>query len=110
MPCRALNYDATRPADPHWKNPLITAVFTDFTTYKNGRNGAIAERVGDVRWVNFKVADSLVAGLEFSVTGDTMDGTAQINGALVIGYSANAEEITTSSFSHGIITSRKENF
>ena len=66
--------------------------------------------MGDVRWINFKVADNLVAGLEFSLTGDTMDGTAQINGALVIGYSDNADAITNSSFSHGLITARKEYF
>lgn len=72
-------------------------------------NGAIAELVGDVRWLNFKVADNLIAGLEFSVC-TTMDGTAQINGALVIGRSDNADEITNSTFSHGIITPRSENF
>ena len=89
---------------------MVTAEFVNFTSYKNGRNGAIAEKVGDVRWKNFKVADNLVAGLEFSLTGETFDGTAQINGALVIGHSENADSTTMSSFSHGIITARKEYF
>jgi hypothetical protein len=109
-PCAAIEYDPMNKTDPYWKNPLVTAEFINFTSYKNGRNGAIAERVGDVRWLNFKVSDNLVAGLEFSLTGDTFDGTAQINGALVIGYSNNADSITTSFFSHGVIPARKEYF
>jgi hypothetical protein len=109
-PCSPIIYDEKNLTDPYWKNPLITAHFVNFTSYKNGRNGAIAEKVGDVRWENFKVADNLVAGLEYSITGLTMDGTAQINGALVIGYSNNAEIVTNNTFSHGIITPRKEFF
>ena len=69
-PCKPIQYDETRPLDPYWKNPLITARFTNFTGFKNQRNGAIAEKVGDVRWENFKVADSLTAGLEFSLVSD----------------------------------------
>jgi len=45
-------------------------------SYKNGRNGAIAEEIGDVRWNNFKTADNILAGLEFTLTTATMDGTA----------------------------------
>lgn len=66
--------------------------------------------MGDVRFENFKVADNLIAGIEFSNTDQTMDGTAQINGAVVIGRSVNADSKTTSTFSHGIITPRYENF
>jgi hypothetical protein len=40
------------------------------TSWKNGRNGAIAEKVGDVRFHNFKVADNLLAGIEFSLTSE----------------------------------------
>ena len=68
-------YDPTNATDPYWQNPLITSNFVNFTSYKNQMNGAIAELVGDVRWLNFKVADNLIAGLEFSVC-TTMDGTA----------------------------------
>jgi hypothetical protein len=38
----------------------------DFTGWMNGRNGAIAERLGDVRWINFKTADNRLAGLEMA--------------------------------------------
>jgi len=109
-PCGALIYDAKNVTDPYWQTPLVTAHFVNFTSYKNKFNGAIAEQVGDVRFENFKVADNLVAGIEVSLTDVTMDGTAQINGAVVIGHSINADSRTTSTFSHGIITPRYENF
>ena len=109
-PCSPLVYDPTNTTDPYSKNPLITATFTNFLGYKNRENGAIAERVGDVRFVNFKVADNGIAGIEVSSTRDTMDGTAQINGALVVGHSANADPETLSVSSRGIITPRYENF
>ena len=71
---------------------MIPARFINFTSFKNRRNGAIAEKVGDVRWENFKVADNLIAGLEFSLISEVEDGRAMINGALVIGRSDNADE------------------
>ena len=55
---------------------MITAEFRDFTSWKNVQNGAIFERIGDIRLINFKVADNLVAGIEVSQTIDTADGTA----------------------------------
>lgn len=109
-PCSAIIYDTANTTDPYWKNPLITATFKNFLGYKNLRNGAIAERVGDVRFENFKVADNILCGIEFSLTKDTMDGTAQINGALVVGHSINADPDTLSSSAHGVITPRSENF
>ena len=69
-------YDANNVEDPYWKNPIITAQFVNFTSWKNTLNGAIFERIGDVRLINFKVADNLVAGIEVSQTRDTPDGTA----------------------------------
>jgi hypothetical protein len=57
------------------------------TSWKNGRNGAIAERVGDVRFKNFKIADNAEAGIEFSLTFDYGDNMAQIDGGLIVGKS-----------------------
>jgi hypothetical protein len=71
-----LIYDETKPSDPYWQNPLVTAKFINFTSWKNRVNGAIVEQAGDVHFINFKVADNLVAGIEFSMTIDTADGTA----------------------------------
>lgn len=109
-PCSGLVYDPANTTDPYWRNPLITANFYNLTSWKNNRNGAIAEQVGDVRFINFKVADNLLAGIEFSLTKDVVDGYAQIIDALVIGHSANAEEKLMSASLHGIITPRTENF
>jgi hypothetical protein len=43
---------------------VIPAVFQNFTSYKNRRNGAIALDIGAVRFENFKVSDNLLAGIE----------------------------------------------
>lgn len=74
--CAPLVYDPLNTTDPYWKNPLVTAEFKNFRGWKNQRNGAIAERVGDVRFKNFKVADNLLAGIEVSVSNDVEDGYA----------------------------------
>lgn len=42
-PCKPLVFNATNTADPYHANPLVTATFINFTSYKNNRNGAIAE-------------------------------------------------------------------
>jgi len=61
------------------------------TSWKNGINGAIAEKVGDVRFHNFKVADNKLAGIEFGLTDDYGDNTTRINGALIVGRTNNSE-------------------
>ena len=72
-------------------NKPLTATFERLTSYKNGRNGAIAELVGDIRFIDFKVADNMLAGMEISKPGEVKDGLAQINGGLALGCSLNAE-------------------
>lgn len=80
------------------------------TSWKNGRNGAIAERVGDVRFHGFKVADNILAGIEFSLTNDYGDNTTMIDDALIIGRTENTDELLDAAFPRGIITPRTENF
>jgi hypothetical protein len=109
-PCLPIVYDENVPSDPYWQNPPITANFYDFTGWKNSRNGAIAEKVGDVRFINFKTADNLKAGIEFSLTAEFGDDMAQINGALIIGKSSNTDGKIESASPYGIITPRTENF
>jgi hypothetical protein len=60
--------DVSQHKDPYWQNPAITAEFLDYTGWKCGRNAAIAERMGDVRWKNFKAADNKRVDLEMSMT------------------------------------------
>jgi hypothetical protein len=73
FPCKPLTFDPTNAADPYWENPLITANFNNLVSWKNKRNGAIAERVGDVRFNGFKTADNILAGIEFSLTAEVGD-------------------------------------
>jgi hypothetical protein len=68
-PCSPIVYDPTNTTDPYHKNPLITSNFNRLVAWKNKRNGAIAETVADVRFNDFKVADNLLAGIEFSMNG-----------------------------------------
>jgi hypothetical protein len=57
-----------------------------------------------------KTADNLLAGIEFSLTGDMIGDYAQINGALIVGMTNNTELYLEVSSPHGIITPRTENF
>ena len=103
-------YDATDPKNLYPDNPPIIAEFHNLVSYKNGRNGAIAERVGAVQFHNFKTADNVLAGIEFSVIEDNMDGLAKIVGGLIIGRTENTEFAIDMESPHGIITPRTENF
>jgi len=109
-PCQKIEYDHDKPEDPYHKNPAITANFYDVTSWKNGRNGAIAEHVGDVRFHNFKTADNILAGIEFGVTFEYGDDTTQIDGALIIGKSRNTDLRIENANPGGVITARRENF
>ena len=109
-PCSPIIEDPTNTTDIYWQNPVITAHFVNFTGYKNQRNGAIALDMGAVSLENFKVADNILAGIEFELTGTLREGYAVIDGALVIGHSVNADNLTLTSPLQGVITPRTENF
>ena len=67
-PCAPWIYDNSNPAapgSPYPLNPAIPAKFYNLTSWKN-EVGAIAEEMGAVEWHNFKVADNLIAGMEWS--------------------------------------------
>ena len=85
FPCKDINAET---------NPPITANFNNLISWKNGRNGAIAENVGDVRFNNFKTADNILAGIEFSLTNNpgVGDDKPGIYNALIIGRTENTEE------------------
>jgi hypothetical protein len=111
--------DDSNPSDPYHQNPLITANFNRLTAWKNKRNGAIAESVADVRFNDFKVADNLLAGIEYSINGfvgpsqgnyQNGDNLPSIHAALVIGRTANTEDLLDWGKPHGIITPRREWF
>jgi hypothetical protein len=105
-PCGAIKDDSL--ADPWSANPPVTATYENFTAYKCGRNGAIGEKLGDVRWVNFKVADNMLAGLEMTYTTYSKPWvTTLISDALIIGNSANSDGTTAGSI--GLITPQTDN-
>jgi hypothetical protein len=108
-PCGGYSYDVNEPDDPWHNNRLITANFNGFTGWKNNRNGAIAEKVGDVRFNNFKVADNKLAGIEFSLTvgGNEM---ARVSNALIVGRTNNSDEVLEASTPRGIIAPRTDQF
>jgi hypothetical protein len=63
-----------------------------------------------VRFHNFKVADNILAGIEFSVTDMHGDNTTRIDGAVFIGRTNNTEEILDHASPYGMIGPRTENF
>jgi len=67
-------------------NPDVPATFERLTAYKNKWSGAIASRIGDVRFVDFVTADNNRGGVEASEVS-AQAGTAGIYGAVIIGWS-----------------------
>jgi hypothetical protein len=47
--------------DIYLDNPSIATTYVNFTTYKNGESGVLAERMGNVVFSGFKIADSFRA-------------------------------------------------
>jgi len=113
FPCRPIVRDFKNETDPYHANRPITANFNNFTSWKTGRNGAIAEKVGVVKFNNFKVADHILAGIEFEIAHEFYLGdieTAGIFDSLVIGRSNNTERAVLRKSPHGIITPRSDGF
>lgn len=114
-PCKPLVFDATKDIskgeDPYHENPLIEANFYNLISYKNGRNGAIVERIGSMRFHNFKCADNLEAGIEVSMSHDLkVDGLASVEGGLVVGRTSNTEESMDKASPIGFFGPRTEGF
>lgn len=87
-----------------WKtSQAVTATYERFTGWKNNHDSAIAEEIGDVRFVDFKVADNHKAGIEVTYTEfSTPYTTARLSGALIVGKSNNTEDDVSGSI--GVIT------
>jgi hypothetical protein len=63
----------------------VPSVFENFVGYKCRRNGAITERTGAVTFKNFRIADSGIAGVEFSIIEGVEDNMAFLDGGLIVG-------------------------
>jgi len=57
------------------------------------RAGAIAEEMGEVEWLDFKVADNMEAGMEWSFANNQVlaKDIMKITGGLVVGKTSNSE-------------------
>lgn len=73
-------------------NAPQTANFNGLISWKNGRNGAMATEVGDVRFNGFKTADNVDAGIEISyLVHNERDDTSRITDAVCVGKTTNSE-------------------
>lgn len=106
------HFPKQKPCEPYSDTNLaVPAVYEDFTGYSNGRNGAIAGGTGAVQFKNFKIADNLLAGIEFEMTWDAgAHEKCYIDGALIVGRSPNADATLNAAAPRGIITPRSEWF
>jgi len=111
FPCKPIVRDFTNETDPYHANRPIFANFNGFTGWKNNRNGAIAERAGAVQFRNFKVADNLLAGIEFEFAHEFYGGEyGGVYDALIIGKTENSEPLLENASPHGIIGPRSNGF
>jgi len=106
------DYLAKGKDDPFWLNPKVPSTFENMLAWKCGRNGAITERTGAVTFKNFKIADSGIAGIEFSVIEDVADGDANVKGGIVVGntYLNDDDGVIKNRTVWGYIGPRTENF
>ena len=103
----------TFPCQPRSStNPTVLAVYEDFVSYKNGRNGVISEKTGHVQFKNIKTADNILAGMEVSVVTNTEVDTCYFDDFMVVGFSTgNSDDpLLDAASPHGIITPRTEKF
>ena len=94
-PCKPVSRDrlASDPSGPFTEdlafgdNPAIPAEYKNFLSYKNGRCGIIAEKIGAVQFKNIKAADNKDAGIEITLPGYAKTNEGFVDGALIVGFS-----------------------
>ena len=91
-------------------NPAVPAVYKDFLSYKNGRAGIIAEKIGAVQFVNIQVADNMQSGIEVTLPGYAKHGLGFVENALVVGFSDNTKGNDQNERYHGITTGQRDSF
>lgn len=110
FPCQPIVYDATRPEDPYWQNPLEPMEFLRLTSWMNGVNGAIAGNVGAVVFKDFMLADNLDNGIMFEIVQDVKDDVCFIDGGFTIGRTSTSITALSGASPRGISAPRSENF
>ena len=75
-------------------NVPVPALLERFTAWKCQFDGAIGEDLGDIRFIDFKLADNIEAGIELTYTDWTQwYHTTRIQNAMIIGNSGNSEGV-----------------
>eukprot|EP00898_Chlorokybus_atmophyticus_P004648 jgi/Chlat1/5184/Chrsp33S05041 len=97
-------------------NPHVPALFESLTSYRNAESGAIATVIGDVRFVDFRVADNPRAGIEVQQMMAPVN-TARTTGALIVGHSVNNANPVADPFDNfgevktfGFVAARRDNY
>ena len=58
FPCQKERNPWNADGDIYADNPSIPTTYFNFTTYKNGESGVLAERIGNSLFKGFMIADS----------------------------------------------------
>lgn len=107
------NSDMSLPGAPYPSNPSIPARFYNLVSWKNGRAGAIIEEAGAVEFHGFKVADNILAGIEWSFADSQVleKDIMLVQDAVVVGSTPNSDpSFTTGPGTRGIIGPRWDYF
>jgi len=93
--------------DPWQNNPGVIGIFSNYTLYKNGEAGLLAEETGNLVFINITSAENLQAGVEFYVVEFTKDLTSFKN-SVIIGQTKTNSPVSVKG-ANGIITPRLGN-
>ncbi len=106
-PCNPYRDD--KLADPWELNPSFISIFSNFTSYKNSECGILAERLGNARFTDLRLADNKKCGIQSDKTNLTREDVV-FEHALIIGKSAFAAEIPLAFFKNarGVIAPKTD--
>ena len=90
------------------ENPWIPTEFRRLTTFKNKRDGATVNSVGDVRLLDFRVADNKHFGIQVALINAPTNPGPRVQGGFVVGYSQDGYLNAPGTI--GLRTPRTENF
>jgi hypothetical protein len=106
-PCNPTRDDTK--LDPFASNPSIQQNYTNFTTFKNGENGVLAEQLGNALFYNFRVADSYRSAIELYITNFTREQVI-IDTWVIVGRSQNNPNEVPILNSYAVIAPRTDGF
>jgi hypothetical protein len=107
-PCKTIKEDPENFDDSD--NPSISSTFRDYTIYKIGDIGLLAQRTANMTFSNFIIAESCYASMEFYQTNGTLASVMVKNTSIIGKTQTNPTEDKTwkdkLAFSHGTIAPR----